>query len=168
MNISQHNKQALKNPWVLGMLLFLLTFLTANVVFIYLAFKSPPNLVVKDFYERGKVYVETHERIIEQEKSLGWNGNLMLPAQTRVNQTQTFETLIQGKNSTNLILDSVVLHAYRPSDARADFAVEMLSQGPGRYASDITFTLPGIWDVIVVAKQGEQEFVITKRINISP
>ncbi len=168
MTISQRNKEALKNPWVLGMLLFLLVFLTANAIFIYLAFKSPPNLVVQDFYERGKVYVETHERIIEQEKALGWTGLIMLPTSTRVNQTQRIEVLIQGENSVSLDLDSVVLNAYRPSDARADFSVNMSSVSSGTYSGDVMFTLPGIWDVIVVAKQADQEFIITKRITISP
>lgn len=168
MTISQSNKEALKNPWVLGMLLFLLIFLTANAIFIYLAFKSPPNLVVQDFYERGKVYVETHERIIEQEKELGWTGLIMLPATTRVNQIQSFEVLIQGKNSISLDLDSVVLNAYRPSDARADFSINMVSTNPGTYAGEALFTLPGIWDVIVVAKKADEEFIITKRITISP
>lgn len=167
MNISQKNKEALKNPWVLGMLLFLLTFLTANAVFIYLAFKSPPNLVVEDFYERGERYEETQKRI-EAEKSLGWTGLLMTPAQTRVNQLQTYEVLIQGKNSVNLDLDSVILNAYRPSDARADFSVEMFQKSPGIYAAEASFNLPGIWDVIVVAKQGDQEFLVTKRVSIFP
>ena len=167
MNISQHNKEALKNPWVLGMLVFLITFLTANAVFIYLAFKSPPNLVVKDFYERGKAY-SAMEKKIEQEKKLGWSGVIMVPADSRVNQNQTFEVVIQGKNSAGLNLDTVTLHAYRPSDARADFSVEMKKTQTGMYAAELIFGLPGIWDLIVEAKQGEQEFMIAKRISIAP
>ncbi|RKZ84772.1 MAG: hypothetical protein DRQ39_07975 [Gammaproteobacteria bacterium] len=167
MNISQKNKEALKNPWMLGILLFVATFLTANAIFIYLAFKSPPNLVVEDFYERGERYEETQKQI-EQEKALGWTGLLMVPTKTRVNQTQTYEVLIQGKNSVALNLDSVIVNAYRPSDANADFSVNMSLQAPGRYTADLTFNLPGIWDLIVIAKQGDQEFLVTKRVSIYP
>tara|TARA_R110002050_G_scaffold57423_5_gene129321 strand:+ start:240427 stop:240930 length:504 start_codon:yes stop_codon:yes gene_type:complete len=167
MNISQSNKEALKNPWVLGMLLFLLTFLTANAIFIYLAFKSPPNLVVEDFYERGEHYIEAH-KLVEKQKALGWTGLIMAPTTTRVNQHQLYEVLLQGQHSSALILDSVTLHAYRPSDARADFSVEMLNSKPGMYGADVSFSLPGIWDVIIVAKQGEHEFLVTKRFTISP
>jgi len=167
MAISQKNSEALKNPWVLGLLAFLLTVLAANAVFIYLAFKSPPNLVVEDFYERGERYEETHKRI-EKEKEMGWNGVIMAPAQTRVNQLQTYEVLLQGKNSIALDLDSVTLNAYRPSDARADFSVDMVKTGLSMYAADVSFSLPGIWDVIIVAQQGEQEFLVTKRVSISP
>ncbi|HDY84114.1 hypothetical protein LCGC14_0742790 [marine sediment metagenome] len=167
MNISQSNKEAFKNPWVLGMLLFLATFLTANGIFIYLAFSSPPNLVVEDFYERGEHYIEAHE-LVEKQKALGWTGQIMTPANTRVNEHQQYEVLIQGKHSAALDLDSVTLHAYRPSDARADFAVEMEPSNPGMYGADVSFNLPGIWDVIIVAKKDEHEFMVTKRMTISP
>jgi len=167
MNISQNNKEALKNPWVLGILLFVATFLTANAIFIYLAFKSPPSLVVEDFYERGERYEETQKQI-EQEKALGWTGLLIVPTKTRVNQTQTYEVLIQGKNSVALNFDSVIVNAYRPSDANADFSASMTSNAPGIYTADMTFNLPGIWDLIVVAKQGDQEFLVTKRVSIYP
>lgn len=167
MNISQSNPQALKNPWVLGLITFLVVFLSANAVFIYLAFQSPPNLVVKDFYERGEAYEQTQKRI-EQEKSLGWSGMIMAPTVTRVNQTQTYEVLLQGKNSVGLDLDLVTLHAYRPSDARADFSIDMTKKQTGVYQADLSFNLPGIWDLIVEAKLGEDEFLITKRISISP
>jgi nitrogen fixation protein FixH len=167
MNISQSNKEALKNPWVWAIMLFVLTFVSMNAVFIYLAFKSPPNLVVEDFYERGKRYEDTQKRI-EQEKALGWTGLLIVPTTTRVNQTQTYDVLIQGKNSAALDLSLVTINAYRPSDARADFSTEMTLKVPGMYTAEMEFTLPGIWDLIVVAKQGEQEFLVTKRVSIYP
>jgi nitrogen fixation protein FixH len=167
MSISQSNNEALKNPWVLGFLAFLVTVLAANAVFIYLAFSSPPNLVVEDFYERGERYEETHKRI-EQEKAMGWNGVIMAPAQTRVNQLQTYQVLLQGKGSVALNLDSVTFNAYRPSDANADFSVEMTKAGLGSYTVDASFNLPGIWDIIIVAKQDEHEFLVTKRVSISP
>jgi len=165
--LSQSNKEALKNPWVWGLTAFFITFLAANVVFIYLAFKSPPNLVVPDFYERGKRYEETQLKI-DQEKALGWTGILTVPMQTRVNQLQSYDVLIQGENAVSLALDSVIIEAYRPSDKRADFSSEMTMKSPGVYTAEMSFKLPGIWDVIVVAKQAEMEFLVTKRISIQP
>lgn len=167
MWISQENSQAMRNPWVLGLLAFLLTFLSANAVFIYMAFKSAPSLVVDDFYEKGEAYQQTREQIAK-EKALGWSGMLMVPANSRVNQTQTYEALIQGKNSAGLMLDSVTLYAYRPSDAEADFSVEMDKSAVGSYKADVSFNLPGTWDIIVEAKRGEDSHMITRRIRIDP
>ena len=167
MNISQKNNEALKNPWVLGLLAFLVTFLSANAIFIYMAFKHPPSLVVEDFYERGERFEETQKRI-EAEKDLGWTGTFLFPAKARVNQSQNYEVLIHDQNSTALQLDSLVIYAYRPSDAQADFSAEMNKTSPGLYSAELSFSLPGTWDLIAEAKQGEKEFLVMKRISISP
>jgi nitrogen fixation protein FixH len=165
--ISQDNPNALQNPWVLGMLIFLVVFLSANAIFIYLAFKSPPNLVVEDFYERGEAYSDKQKKL-EAEKALGWSGVLIVPPQSRVNQSQRYEAIITGKNSAGLLLDSVTLYAYRPSDARADFEVSMEQSGHGSYQADVSFDLPGRWDLIIEAKQGDNTFSLTRRVRIDP
>jgi nitrogen fixation protein FixH len=165
--ISQESNHALKNPWVLGFIGFFCTFVTANIIFITLSFKAPPALVVDDFYEKGQAYEETQKRIAE-ERSLGWTGLLMTPATIRVNQTQTYDIFLHGKNSASLDLDTVTFFAYRPSDKEADFALPMKQKQPGIYTIDAGFSLPGIWDVIVEAKQGDQRFLTTKRISVKP
>jgi len=167
MNISQSNKEALKNPWVLAIMLFVLTFVSMNAVFIYLAFKSPPSLVDKNFYENGENYDQIQKKI-DQQKALGWTGLIIVPTKTRVNQKQTYEVLIQGKNSTSVPLDTVVIKAYRPSDAEADFSTAMVNTKPGTYQAELSFSLPGTWDIVVEAVEGENEFVMTKRVSISP
>lgn len=167
MAISQVNNQALKNPWVLGVIGFLLVVISVNALFIYLAFKQPPNLVVNNYYERGKAYA-MKEAAGEQEKQLGWSGVIMTPPDSRVNQQQPYEVLIQGKNSAGLNLESVTLFAYRPSDMTADFSVPLNKMSAGRYSADIVFELPGNWDLIVEAKLGDDEFLIPRRIYINP
>ncbi len=167
MTISQTNKEALKNPWVLGILLFVLTFLTMNAIFIYLAFKSPPNLVDKNFYEEGQNYEQVQKQI-EHQKALGWTGLFLLPKAARVNQARIYEVIIQAKNAEAIDFDSVVMKAYRPSDANADFSVNMTNPKPGMYEAEMEFKLPGTWDLVVEAKQGENEFIVAKRISIDP
>lgn len=165
--ISQHNKEGLKNPWVLGLILFLCVFLIMNAIFIYLAFRQPPNLVVKDFYERGQDYHVTQKQI-EREKQLGWSGMILVPAKIRVNHKHNIEVIIQGKNSSVLTLDTVEFHAYRPSDSRADFMAIMQQKSVGNYETDIQFSLPGVWDVIVEAKQGDDKLLLTRRVSVYP
>lgn len=157
----------MRNPWVLGGLAFLCIFLTVNAIFIYHAFSTPPNLVVDNYYERGKAYMEMQDRL-QREKELGWSGVLMVPASARVNQAASYEALIQGRNSAALQLDSVTFFAYRPSDARADFSVPMHQSGHGSYVADVSFNLPGVWDLIIEARQGDNEFLVTRRIRIDP
>jgi nitrogen fixation protein FixH len=167
MNISQSNKQALQNPWVLAIMLFVLTFVSMNAVFIYLAFKSPPSLVDKNFYENGENYDQIKKKM-DQQKALGWTGLIIIPTKTRVNQKQIYEVLLQGKNSASLLLNSVVIKAYRPSDAEADFSVKMINIKPGTYQAELSFPLPGTWDVVVQAVDDLNEFVMMKRVSITP
>ncbi len=167
MNISQKNKEGLKNPWLLGIATALLISMSGTFFLIYIAFKNPPSLVDKNFYESGKNY-EIIQKQIDQQKALGWTGLFMLPTESRVNQVQIYEVLIQAKNAVSIKLDSVVMKAYRPSDVNADFSVIMAKIKPGVYAAELSFDLPGTWDLVVVATQGDQEFLITKRISIYP
>lgn len=167
MSISQSNKEALKNPWVLGIGTVLLIAMSGTFFLIYIAFKNPPNLVDKNFYESGKKY-ELVQNQLEQQEALGWTGVFMIPTKTRVNQTQTFEILLQGQNAMAIALDSVEMKAYRPADANADFSAAMSNTKPGIYAAEMNFNLPGTWDLVVEAKQGEKEFIMTKRVSIRP
>ena len=167
MNISQKNNEALKNPWVLGMLLFLVVFLTANAIFIYQAFSNPPSLVDAQFYEHGENY-EQDQKLLKEQEALGWTGIIMVPVHTRVHQTQSYQVVIQGKNAVAIELDSVKLKAYRPSDAKADFVVDMHKVKPGVYAADTSFNLPGTWDINIEAMQDDQRFLVHKRISIKP
>ncbi|PHS25391.1 MAG: hypothetical protein COA83_05565 [Methylophaga sp.] len=167
MSISQSNKEALKNPWVLGIATVLLIAMSGTFFLIYIAFKNPPSLVDKNFYESGKNYEAIRDQL-EQQQILGWTGTFILPTNTRVNQTKIYEVLLQDKNSIAIALDSVVMKAYRPSDINADFSAIMLNTTPGIYAAEMSFNLPGTWDLVVEAKQGDNEYLMTKRISIRP
>jgi nitrogen fixation protein FixH len=165
--ISQKNKEAMKNPWVIGLLLSFTIFLIGNVTFIYLAFSQAPNLVSSDFYERGERYEQTLRKA-QNEKQLNWTGVLMAPYQINRDKLQTYDVVVQGKESQVISPSTVILHAYRPSDASADFQIEFVRQRPGFYQANIAFPLQGSWDVIVEVKQNEQRFLLTKRLTVSP
>ena len=49
--ISQDNKQAMRNPWLLGWLGILAVVITVNIIFIVTAFKTYPGLVDDDYYD---------------------------------------------------------------------------------------------------------------------
>lgn len=165
--ISQQNKTALRNPWFLGIIVFLLIGMTGTFTLIYLAFKSPPSLVVDDFYERGEQYLQTQKQL-EAEKLLGWTGVFFLPRKVRMAQTHSFELLLQDANALSIKLDSLILYAYRPSDQKADFSVEMIQVSPGKYSADISFPLQGKWDLIAEAHRGSDKFLVNKRLEILP
>ena len=162
MAISQKQKSALKHPWFLGIGTALLISMSGTFFLVYIAFKNPPSLVADNFYERGKAYGVTQDKI-DAQKALGWTGTFLPPSKRKVNVSQTYEFLIQDKNALAIALDSVILYAYRASDKNADFSVEMTAAGLGKYTADVAFPLKGSWEVNVEAKHGADEFLVNRR-----
>jgi len=60
----------------------------------------------------------------------------------------------------------VILTAYRPSDARNDFKVELHLTDAGTFAGPVTFPLPGHWDLIARIDAGGQHFDTAERIFV--
>jgi hypothetical protein len=44
----------------------------------------------------------------------------------------------------------------------------MEQSGHGSYQADVSFDLPGRWDLIIEAKQGDNTFSLTRRVRIDP
>lgn len=165
--MSQKNKAAMKNPWAIGLLLCFAVIVMVNITFIYLAFQQPPSLVSSDFYQRGERYEETLRKA-QQEKQLKWTGTLLMPNNIDVNQYQPYDVIIQGQQGNSTQGSSVTFFAYRPSDQRLDFQLDMRPQKSGLYTANIAFPKVGSWDVIVEVKQHEQRLLITNRLIVLP
>lgn len=162
--ISQHSKQALKNPWVLGLIACFTVFVLVNVLFIYTAFDQAPTLVTTDHYQQD----ERYQQKIQHEQGLEWTGVLLSPAEIRLNQSQDYQVIFQDKQGQPVQLDNVVLSAYRPADTNADFELTMTRQSTGIYQAQLHFSLPGEWDILVQAVRGEKQFSLTRRLTVSP
>lgn len=166
MNISQDNKSAMRNPWVLGWLGLLITVVLINVFFIVTAFRTMPGLVEEGYYEKGRDHEMNFQKKMDARNRLGWDIRLQSP-----------ETIILGKpaNYTINVVDKVgmplrnavvTLHAYRPSDADADMQTSMESIGDGIFRSTVAFPLKGIWDLKVTVSNDEDQLELEQRINV--
>ena len=156
------NKQsAFRSPWVIGWLVLLLSVLAINFTFVTLAVKKPPALVVDDAYERGK---DLHENIrkrkaekpkwktqVEFAGAKSFMGDLTIPA---FNKPVKLDYRVTDQQGAPVEPHSVTFYAYRNSDAKQDFSVEMTKVESGHYQADITFPLKGVWDTYVTATTG--------------
>jgi len=156
---------ALKSPWVLGWFALIIVIFAANATMITLAIKTSPGLVEKDYYERGKNYELVLEKRAGQ-NALGWETKLLPPEQKVVNRPALYRYFAVDSAGLPIDADSVRLFAYRPSDAKADFVVDFIREGVGRYMGEVTFPLPGAWDLIVSIERGDDQFDTTQRIFI--
>jgi len=151
------------NPWVLGWIGLLVVFLIANFIMIYLAVTHNPGLVVDDYYERGQNFEQN--MLKRQARDPGWEMKLLSPRMVGVAEPADFGVRILDKQGNAVAPDSVTFYAYRPSDARQDFSVPMSEQDAGVYRAEVSFPLLGVWDILISAKHGDDEYHLPHRVS---
>lgn len=166
LGISQSNKEAFRNPWVLGWIAAILLVLLVNAGFIFTAFVTSPGLVDKDYYEKGRDLeqdIVTRRTIRNQ---LGWKMSLSANHKPAVGQPARYTLNVVDKVGNPVDADRVTIRAYRPSDAHSDFSGEMQKLTAGVYTTEMLFPLKGIWDLTTTLTKGEDSLEHTRRISV--
>jgi nitrogen fixation protein FixH len=155
---------AWKSPWVIAWVALVVAVLGVNILMVYLAVATNPGLVVQDYYERGQHY----ERTILSNKARdpGWMLRADIPKDIGVGESTPVRVILVDKAGRPVTPDSVELYLYRPADAGRDFSVDMTEEGPGRYQAEVSFPLVGVWDTLVAARDGDDEYHVGQRIRI--
>jgi len=163
--LSAQVKEDLKNPWLKGILAVVGVTLVVNIAFISYAYISPPNLVVQDYYERGKNYFHD-EHVREEAAATAWRLQLLLPNTLKVNKVGISRLYVMDHQGKPVRSGKVTLTAYRPSDASHDFNVELRLTDAGTFAAPVSFPLPGHWDLIARIDADGQHFDTAQRIFV--
>lgn len=166
--ISQDNKDALRNPWVLGWLGLLVVVVTVNIIFIVTAINTNPGLVKEDYYEKGRYHDDNYDKKLETRNRLGWTITQQYPAKIVQGVPANYSVNVLDKIGNPLKGATVTLHAYRPSDASADHITEMTAIADGVFQTKLGFPLKGAWDINITIKQGEELIEEpSQRINVT-
>ncbi|RTZ72625.1 MAG: nitrogen fixation protein FixH [Gammaproteobacteria bacterium] len=164
--ISQENKEAFRNPWVLGWIAAITLVLLVNVAFIVTAIVTNPGLVDKNYYEKGRDLEREFITLQETRNRLGWQMKLEAVSRPVIDQPARYTFSVVDKAGVPVDGDHAVLRAYRPSDAASDFEMEMQEIAPGIYSAELTFPLKGIWDLIAILHRGEDALKVSRRISV--
>jgi len=162
--VSEHKPlPAWKSPWVIAWIALVVTVLGVNFAMVYLAVTSNPGLVVEDYYERGRSY----ERSLSSRSAHnpGWLLRADIPQEIIAGEPIAIRFFLEDKAGQPVTPKDVELFVYRPSDATRDFSVRMAEEGPGRYVADLSFPLVGVWDTLVAARNGDDEYHVGQRIE---
>ena len=159
-------ESAWQNPWVWMLVGIMGVTLIVNATLITIAFLSPPGLVVEDYYEKGKSYLYNQAQSKEAAARLGWDLELDLPREPKLNLAEAY--LVRAVDKQGKAIEGGVAEfaAFRPTQNGHDFVLPMREVGAGYYATEVNFTLPGNWDLIVTVQQGEGQLDIAKRIYV--
>ncbi|MDQ6964682.1 MAG: FixH family protein [Mariprofundales bacterium] len=163
--ISEQLKHDLTNPWLRTILTIVGVTLTVNFIFIAYAYISPPNLVVKNYYERGKSYF--HERHLRDVAApTAWRLQLLTPKSIRAGRSSTIRLYVMDHQGAAISSGRVILHAYRPDDTDRDFTTTMQLKDRGTFAAPVIFPLPGHWDLIATIAANGHNFDTAQRIFV--
>jgi nitrogen fixation protein FixH len=165
--ISQDNKQAFRNPWVIGWISAILLVIAVNVVFIITAAVTNPGLVDEDYYEKGRDYEKNFQSKQAIRNELGWQMSLSPANKPVIGEPVTYTFNAVDPVGIPIAADRAVLNAYRPSDVSADFQLDMNEVAAGVYSVEAVFPLKGIWDVTATLHQGDNNLDTTRRISVS-
>ncbi|MEN8170648.1 MAG: FixH family protein [Pseudomonadota bacterium] len=164
--LSQDSKDAKNNPWVWGGVAFVLTVLSVNVAFIVTAIKTNPGLVDENYYEKGRYHDANYQKKMETRNRLGWNISLQTAETITLNTPTNYSVSIVDRVGNPLKDAKVTLHAYRPSDASADFYAELSSIADGVFQNKLQLPLKGIWDINISVTQGDETLESTRRVTV--
>lgn len=157
-------QSAWRSPWVIGWIAMVAVVLVANITMVLLAVNTNPGLVVKDYYERGRHFERTRSE--RQTIDAGWEGKLDVPEQAVAGRPATYRFAGVDRQGLPLRAEAVILFAYRPSDARADFSTPMVLEAPGRYRAEVAFPLKGVWDLLVSVRHQGKEHNLARRVSV--
>lgn len=163
---SQDSKQAFRNPWVIGIISSVLLVVLVNIAFIVTALKTNPGLVEEDYYEKGQDHEKNFLKKQATRNRLGWQMTLEPVAKPVAGQPILLSFNIVNRAGVPIQGDSAMLKAYRPSDANADFTLQMEQVTAGIYSVKAIFPLKGIWDITATLSKGEDSLNITRRLSV--
>jgi nitrogen fixation protein FixH len=165
MALSVQLKNDLKNPWLRSILGIVAATVTVNLLFVFYAYWSPPQLVAKDYYQKGQDYF--HQNIQREKQAAdAWRLQLLLAPELTANRPQTLRLYVMDHQGTPLQNGEVTLYAYRPNSAKDDFKRELKQVDNGTYAAEVGFPLPGKWDLIAQVRADGRKFDVAQRINV--
>lgn len=165
-HFSQEHPDARRNPWFLAWMGLVVVFLSVNAAFIITAMITSPGLVAEDYYEQGRAYEQNALSRLASHNKLGWETRLDVPQRIFTNTTDVYRFIALDARGVPLADAEVLLTAYRPSDANADFNTALQQFAPGLYQTELKFALPGIWDLNIRVNRGDDSYQRSLRISV--
>lgn len=163
---SQGNRDARRNPWFLAWIGLVAVFLSVNLLFVVFAVYSNPGLVTEDYYEQGRDYEQNAIKLQAARDAVDWTTRFEMPERIVTGSSASFRFTAVDAIGLPIRNADVRIHAYRPSDAAADFVTDLDRITDGLYQGRLQFDLPGIWDVTVHVSQGELVIQENRRIRV--
>jgi nitrogen fixation protein FixH len=164
MSLNQQSDRAaapkLTGRHVLAMIIgAFLVVIVVNAVFVTYALKTWSGLSVEQPYDRGIKYNQVLE-VDRAELALGWKVTGRYDGRRIVVE-------LHDRDGKAVNGAKVVASLERPTSEGYDKDLPLSAEGDGRYGTDARVSLPGQWDLRVVAERGADHFHWRTRVIVA-
>jgi nitrogen fixation protein FixH len=156
--ISQSNKTAWRNPWVIGFLVFIGVVLAVDVTFVWFTMKpGRSELVERDYKTKDRKSNEVLLNELRTQQALAWKTEIKKPKAIVMGKPLVYEISVLDRGGKP-VSGQLAVDAYRPSDASKDFTTAFKEVAPGRYQGEINYPLKGYWELHIRIERGDERF----------
>ena len=143
-------------PWVIAA--FYLTFISAFIGFVVIAFRNPPNEVTGEAYAKGLAYNQTLTKAAAQDV-LGWQSETVY---------DKGQVVFRLRDSRGDAIEQAQARAWlvHPAVKANDRSFDLHPVGPGVYAADAPLPSKGRWTVHVTAQLRGREYQAVTEIMV--
>ncbi|MEI7841867.1 MAG: FixH family protein [Gallionellaceae bacterium] len=179
--ISQKNK-GWRNPWVIGLILIVLSGIFINMRFLWNVMQHPTRVLDENYnVKKHNQYDANWVKQQAERSTLGWQAKLHSPSRLP-NDSMAMESaarfiLIGNPAELQFELNDnvgkpvqggqVVINAQWPGDPQFDATITLNETAPGRYAGSMKFPRPGNWDMLIKVTQDGRMFDMEQKVFVS-
>ncbi|ESQ82568.1 hypothetical protein AEAC466_17020 [Asticcacaulis sp. AC466] len=143
-------------PWIIAA--FYLTFMTALVGFVFIAYAHPPSETTEDAYAKGLAYNDILAKAGAQAQ-LRWRSDIDYTA-GRLRFSLTDHA---GQPVTAARVKAWFVH---PGNAVEDRSFDLRDDGEGRYVTDAPLPVKGVWTVHVTAEKAGRQYQSVTTVEV--
>jgi len=113
-----------------------------------------PGVISHDFQKKEALYNQYLQQV-EQQKERGWQVQYGWVGEAVAHQASSFQVRARDKQDQPISGGNVEVSFLRPSDKNEDFNLKLAESEPGVYRTEVTPPMPGLWQVVIVVRRGD-------------
>ena len=180
--ISQKNKQAWRNPWVLGLAVIVLSGVMINARMLWNVFHNPVRILDENYSVRGHNQHDAKWLQQQAERStLGWkarlhsvqrlkNDPLVVDSAARfilIGNPATLTLDLNDRDGNPVTGGVVKINAQWPGAPAFDTSGGLQETSVGSYAGVLEFPRPGNWDLIIEVQRDGSLFEMEQKVFVA-
>jgi len=180
--ISQKNKQGWRNPWLLGLLVIILSGVLINGRMLWNVLNHPMRLL--DDHYSVKAHNQYDAKWVQQQaerSTLGWQARIHSPQQLENDSQATASAVrfilmaspaelkfeLNDRDGQPVQGGQVEINAQWPGDPTFDFKGALYEVAPGHYEGSMKFPRAGNWDLLIRVQHDDRKFDTEQKVFVA-